>query len=53
MKRSKQSPSPNNYKVPNYRSKIGGRMGEKIKTDLQLKYKNSLPGPGTYKLDSI
>ena len=30
--------------------RTGGGMGERIKTDFDLKYKKSIPGPGTYKL---
>jgi len=32
------------------KTKIGGNLGERLKTDFDLKYRKEVPGPGTYKL---
>jgi hypothetical protein len=53
LKRNKEVPSPDKYNIPNIHKPIGGRMGERIKTDFSLKEKKTIPGPGTYKLTAI
>lgn len=50
IKRNKDIPSPDRYNLSAKRAGVGGGMGPKIITDFQLKYKRSIPGPGTYKL---
>jgi hypothetical protein len=47
---SKNIPSPNKYDIKLPFSKIGGRMGERIVTEPDLKYQKSIPGPGEYQL---
>jgi hypothetical protein len=52
LKKTKDNPSPNKYNVESKHSHIGGKMGERIKTDPDAKYKRSIPGPGSYKLEA-
>jgi hypothetical protein len=53
MKKSKETPSPNKYNISNTHQIVGGRIGERIKTEPALKEKKMIPGPGSYKLDAI
>jgi len=41
-------PSPDRYKVAVEKSHRGGGIGQRIKTDYEVKYKRSVPGPGSY-----
>lgn len=51
LKRTKNTPSPDKYLLPAQRIRIGGKMGERIRTDPDARYKATLPGPAAYKLD--
>ena len=53
LKRTKNSPSPDRYNPQVPKSSLGGGMGQRIKTDPNVREKKDIPGPGTYKLTSI
>lgn len=52
LKRSNHVPSPDKYNIPGIKSMIGGRIGERIMTEPDIKEKMTIPGPGTYKVNA-
>ena len=47
-------PAPNHYKLKLMTmNKRGGRIGEKLPSDIDILKKKKVPGPGTYQIDSI
>jgi hypothetical protein len=50
-KKGEKLPSPNKYYIKPPRSRVGGQIGVRLKTEFDANKDKLYPGPGTYKLN--